>query len=160
MLKGKLYHKIPPWIEPGSRFHIRIRIGNISKVDLTTPVIAQALVSSINYYHEHMKWYAWLAVLMPDHLHAILSFPVRLSMSKVIGEWKKFHASLLHIEWQSNYFDHRLRNDEEYTEKAYYVRMNPVRAQLCLKSEDWPWVVEPWKKAVATELDGYLWQNN
>jgi hypothetical protein len=41
--------------------------------------------------------------------------------------------------WQNDTFDHILRGVESYEAKWEYVRMNPVRAGLCAKAEDWPW---------------------
>lgn len=41
--------------------------------------------------------------------------------------------------WQEGFFDHVLRNSESYSQKWEYVRMNPVRAGLCKKPEDWPY---------------------
>lgn len=79
---------------------------------------------------------------MPDHLHAILSFPPGKSMSRTIGDWKKYQAHVLGLDWQENYFDHRLRNESEFVEKANYIRMNPVRAGLCETPGQWPWMLD------------------
>jgi len=48
----------------------------------------------------------------------------------------------LGIGWQRDFFDHRLRKNEAYLEKAAYIRMNPVRAGLVASAEDWPYVWE------------------
>jgi putative transposase len=113
---------------------------------LTRPDVARHLVSSVVQYHQRRRWHAWLFVLMPDHCHGILSFPGDASMGRIVGEWKKYHAGILNVEWQANFFDHRLRSDAEYVEKAHYIRMNPVRAALCARPEDWPWTIEPWRE--------------
>ena len=39
--------------------------------------------------------------------------------------------------WQEGFFDHVLRSSESYSEKWEYVRMNPVRAGLCARPEQW-----------------------
>ena len=105
------------------------------------------LLPSVTFYHEHAHWYAWLFVLMPDHVHALLSFEQKMSMSRVLGEWKKYHERKTGVGWQDGYFDHRLRSEDEFIEKSSYIRMNPVRAGLCAAATDWPWIVEPWKQA-------------
>ena len=80
---------------------------------------------------------------MPDHLHALISFNTRLhSMSRTIQSLKGFLAKELGIEWQKNYFDHRLRNDAVLEEKAQYIRLNPVRAGLVEDPEQWPFIIE------------------
>ena len=154
---GKLHHKTPSWIPEGSRFHIRIRLSPKNKSRLTDPAIASLLLKSFLFNHERGSWHAWLVVLMPDHIHAILSFPPAKSMSRVIGDWKKFSTKTAALSWQENYFDHRLRNDDKYMEKAHYIRMNPVRAGLCTQTSDWPWILEPWKiDTRVTEPAGHL----
>jgi len=145
ILHGKLHHKTPGWVPTGARFHIRIRSEG-AHARLTDPDIAARLLSSVTFYHARSRWCAWLFVLMPDHLHAILSFSQDVSMSRVLGDWKKYHEHKTGICWQDGYFDHRLRSDEEFIEKSHYIRMNPVRAGLCAAPTDWPWVVEPWKQ--------------
>ena len=142
---GKLHHRTPGWVSSGARFHIRIRTKS-SPARLTDPDIAPRLLSSAVFYHEHTRWYAWLFVLMPDHVHAILAFEQEMSMSRVIGEWKKYHERKTGVYWQDGYFDHRLRSEDEFVEKVHYIRMNPVRAGLCAATTDWPWVAEPWKQ--------------
>ena len=79
---------------------------------------------------------------MPDHLHAIISFNRDPGMKKSIYVNKKFTARNHGIQWQRDFFDHRLRHDESYLEKAHYIRMNPVRAGLCQSPEDWAYVWE------------------
>ncbi len=60
----------------------------------------------------------------------------------VIREWKRWTACTLHIPWQRDFFDHRIRNTQEYDEKAFYIRQNPVRKQLVAVAQDWPFVWE------------------
>lgn len=79
-------------------------------------------------------------MLMPDHLHALLSFPSDQTMVSVIRSWKRYTAKQLDIIWQSGFFDHRIRNDENSEEKAHYIRMNPVRKGLVNDASDWPYV--------------------
>ncbi len=145
---GKLHRRTPGWVSSDARFHIRIRIEG-SQARMTDPDLASRLLSSVVFYHEHARWYAWLFVLMPDHLHAILSFAPDASMSRVIGDWKKYHERKTGVCWQNGYFDHRLRSDDELIEKSSYIRMNPVRAGLCAAATDWPWIVEPGKQTIA-----------
>ena len=66
-------------------------------------------------------------------------------MSRVIGEWKHFHARRNDVLWQEGYFDHRLRDDErgeQLSMKVDYIRANPVAAGLCARPKDWPWVLD------------------
>ena len=57
-------------------------------------------------------------------------------MSRVVGDWKKWHHLKHGVRWQENFFDHRLRRDESLEQKALYIRRNPVVKGLCSKPED------------------------
>jgi hypothetical protein len=41
--------------------------------------------------------------------------------------------------WQARFFDRALRSVEEYNEKVEYIHLNPVRAGLVSRREDWRW---------------------
>jgi putative transposase len=73
---------------------------------------------------------------MPDHLHALISFPALEKMSGVVGDWKRFQQRESAVRWQEGYFDHRIRNDREFEEKAAYIRRNPVVKGLCAQPGD------------------------
>src|SRR5947199_10730074 len=68
---------------------------------------------------------------MPDHLHALLSFPPSgKPLRLIISKWKEWTAKELGIVWQRDFFEHRLRHDESRREKADYILHNPVRNKL------------------------------
>jgi REP element-mobilizing transposase RayT len=144
---ARLHHSVPHWVEPGALFHIRIRSKREKEQEpLTDPPLGQAILDSAKFYEARMRWHITLFLLMPDHLHALLSFARDKSMSEVIKDWKRFHKRVNHVMWQEGYFDHRLRADERGTQlsaKMNYIRQNPVAAGLCARAEDWPWVIDP-----------------
>jgi len=137
----KLHHTVPSWVPDGSRFHIRVRVAPEYRHSLTDPEIATHLLESAGFYHERLRWHATIFLLMPDHLHAILSFPGQESMPHVIGQWKRYHTKEHCIRWQDNFFDHRLRNYAEANLKYDYIRRNPVVKNLCATPDDWRWYV-------------------
>lgn len=77
---------------------------------------------------------------MPDHLHMLVSFPQDEDMKMVVARFKEMTAKKTGVHWQRDFFDHRLRCDESFDEKAHYLRMNPVRKGLVSRAEDWPYV--------------------
>ena len=143
---SKLHHEVPHWVEPVALFHIRIAVDREKqKLPLILAPLAEALRDSAKFYQARQRWHITLFLLMPDHLHALLSFACDESMSRIIGEWKHFHASKRGIVWQEGYFDHRLRDDErgeQLAAKMDYIRQNPVVAGLCSKTDDWPWIID------------------
>ena len=75
---------------------------------------------------------------MPDHVHTLLTFPSGKDMSAIVASWKGYQAKHLGIRWQGNYFDHRIRSRDELEEKSAYIRLNPVRRNLCMQEDAWP----------------------
>jgi REP element-mobilizing transposase RayT len=140
-----LRHETPAWIRPeNERFFITLCCAKRHAQQLTRAPIAVELIRSFAFGHERSDWYGHLLLLMPDHLHAIMSFPEPLgSMRKKISSWKRLTARRHGIDWQDGFFDHRLRGEAALDEKAAYIRKNPVRAGLCEHPGEWKWMWEP-----------------
>ena len=143
---SKLYHTVPEWVDSGAIFHIRMALDRTKQQrSLVSSPRAKALMKSAAFYERRQRWYVTVFMLMPDHIHALLSFQRDNSMSRVVGEWKHYQTVQHGIAWQEGYFDHRLRDDErgeQLAAKINYIRQNPVAAGLGAKAEDWPWWIE------------------
>ena len=154
---------MPHWVEPGALFHIRIRLDREKQQrTLVDPSLAQALLDSARFYERTMRWHITLFLLMPDHVHAVLSFPRDKSTSEVMRDWKRFHKRTYRVMWQEGYFDHRLRPDErgtQFSAKLNYIRQNPVAAGLSTRAEEWPWLIDPFasKGESACPQDNATW---
>ena len=87
-------------------------------------------------------------VIMPNHVHVFVSAEGSQALSKWVSSVKGVLVSVHRKTgsegrtWQSGFFDHVLRGAESYGEKWNYVRMNPVRAGLVARPEDWPYAGE------------------
>ena len=93
-------------------------------------------------YHTAQRWHLKLLLLMPDHLHMLIGVPGDAELSKLIRDFKRIVTRLAKIDWQRNFFDHRLRHDESETEKFAYIRQNPVRAGLIGPDEKWRYALD------------------
>ena len=67
-------------------------------------------------------------------------------MADVVHSWKSFTAhevnKLLVREggvWQREYHNRYIRDAEHFAFAKGYIEMNPVKARLCVKAEDWRW---------------------
>ena len=141
--RKKLPHEIPLWIDPSSEVYF-ITINSLprGRNQLCTGTTASALLHSAAYRHDSNQWFIHLFLLMPDHLHALLSFPRQTNgIQHVIKNWKAWTAKHLRIKWQRDFFEHRLRQEESASEKFYYIITNPVRAGISESEETWPWLV-------------------
>ena len=136
-----LPHEGPLWIDSAKEIYfVTVCCRQRGVNQLARPEIGQLLIDTIKHRHERCDWYAHLAMLMPDHIHLLLSFSREMRMQTVVAKWKEWTAKTLRIEWQRDFFEHRLRRDESYREKADYIMANPVRAGLVARLEDWPYV--------------------
>jgi REP element-mobilizing transposase RayT len=137
-----LPHEFPSFVDPAKEiFFVTICCRRRGVNQLTTTKVSAPLLDTIRFRTERGDWYAHLALLMPDHIHFLLSFSRDRVSQTVVSKWKEWTAKTLSLEWQRDFFEHRLRRAESYLEKADYIRQNPVRAGLVEKAEDWPYVI-------------------
>ncbi len=87
---------------------------------------------------------AW--VFLPDHWHAILFPRHPLTISEVmesikVGPTLRLNAGRKEsgLHWQPRFFDRALRTVKEYHEKVEYIHLNPVKAGVARRREEWPW---------------------
>jgi len=135
----RLHHEVPSWVHDGAHFHIRLRTEAESSPPLAEPFLATKLIEAARHYHVQRRWFCRLFLLMPDHIHALISFPPGVGMSRIMGEWKGYTARSFGIRWQSNYFDHRMRDEREAKETYTYILQNPVARGLCARNSNWHW---------------------
>ncbi len=137
-----LPHGVPDWVPTGQTYFITICASPRGTNQLARPEVFAVLIDALEYYVSAKKLWPRLFLAMPDHLHALVSFPDAVRMTKTIRDWKRFVAKQRGVIWQDGFFDHRLRRDESLDEKASYIRQNPVRANLVSAASDWPFVWE------------------
>ena len=99
------------------------------------------MFESARFYHAQHKWFPALLLLMPDHLHMLVSFGRGPAITKIIAAWKRYAATKHGVVWQDGFFEHRLRAEESIEEKGRYILQNPVRAGLVCEAAEWPWVL-------------------
>jgi len=87
-----------------------------------------------------IRLYAY--VLMPEHVHMLMSEPERgvlcgaLQALKISVARRGGGGGTL---WQRRYYDRNVRDHEEFMEKLRYIHRNPVVRGLCARPEEWPW---------------------
>ena len=142
--RKRLPHDVPLWVDPSkAHYFVTVDCEQRGKNQLAYPEVADGIFETIKYRNTQGAWYAHLVMIMPDHMHLMLSFPdMEKRIQTIVSKWKEWTAK----KWQRDFFEHRLRKEESFREKANYVLANPVRAGLVKKSEDWPYVfiAEPW----------------
>jgi len=80
-------------------------------------------------------------VVMPEHVHLLVSEPQSALLSKTI-QALKLSVSMRGLErpyWQAHYYDFNVSSHSKFVEKLRYIHRNPVRRGLVAKPEDWLW---------------------
>ncbi|MDB6140472.1 MAG: hypothetical protein JWO94_3544 [Verrucomicrobiaceae bacterium] len=76
-------------------------------------------------------------VIMPNHVHVLVGVDQIGDMRRLCRSWKKYSATQINNRlrlkgefWQSDSFDHLVRNENSYLKFRRYIADNPVKAQL------------------------------
>jgi len=151
-------------LQQAARYSYRRRLPHLQKTDAPLfvtfcthgrrdlPEIARDLVLA-HCRHDHgRKLLLHAAVVMPDHVHLLLSllrntsgwtFELREILQSLKGASAHSVNRLFNISgpvWGQESFDHVLRSHESFEEKREYIRLNPVRKGLVQVPEDYPWL--------------------
>lgn len=99
-------------------------------------------------------------VLMPEHVHLLMSEPLQGNPSKVVqvlkqtvsrslrrrkvGSAKQLRLSFAEREdspafWQRRFYDFNVWSEKKIKEKLHYMHRNPVDRKLVGHPKDWPW---------------------
>ena len=133
-----LPHGLPTWVDEHDLWFVTICCERPCARPLTDTLISQGIRAGLAQSQCDGRLQLRLCTLMPDHLHLIAQWNHDRGMRHEVAQLKRWWARQLGIRWQRDFFDHRLRSAKEFEAKAKYVRMNPVRAGLVSRAEDWP----------------------
>ena len=87
----------------------------------------------------------WAYCLMPNHVHLILTPATGEGLGRAVGETHRRYTNFINARgrWSGHLFQSRFSSvamDEAHLmAAARYVSLNPVRARLAARAEDWPW---------------------
>jgi len=124
--------------------------------DLILPESVRSAVLEHCLHDNHVKYYMHTVVVMPDHVHMIISpLPdpdgVGYGFAEITGGIKGASSHTINKllgrrgrVWQAESFDHILRGDEELGKKCRYIAENPVRKNLVASPDGYPWLWRDW----------------
>ena len=138
--RRRLPHAVPSWVPDGSLYFITLVCTVRGVNQLARADTARVLRDSLRLRQECGQWQVSLALLMPDHLHALIRFNPERGIQRTVLDWKRYTAKAGRIEWQQDFFEHRVRNEAACQDKWQYIMFNPVRAGLVKTPEEWPYV--------------------
>jgi putative transposase len=100
------------------------------------------LVDVLQHYRRQGKYLLHDFVFMPDHIHILITPAPEISLEKAVQFIKggfSFRLKSKISVWQPSFTNHRIRDSEDFDRHREYIRMNPVRAGLVGKVEDYPY---------------------
>jgi putative transposase len=101
-------------------------------------------------------------VIMPEHVHALIWFPVTGQLSSFMQSWKRRSSLLIRAWyrdhgptmkpamemtdrfWQPKYYAFEIYEPAKLEVKLAYMHWNPVRRGLVGRTIDWPWSSARW----------------
>ena len=126
---------------------------------LIDPEIAN-IVSESLFFLNNQYYKLFTFCIMPNHVHTMFkpltddkSEPI--SLPKIMHDHKRYTAresnKILQRKghfWQDEYYDHYIRNDNEFYNVVWYIINNPVKANLVAHWKDWKytWVDDEIRK--------------
>ena len=83
-------------------------------------------------------------VVMPEHVHLLISEPERGTLPQAIQSLKQGVARRLALRekdsfWQARYYDFNVWSERKFVEKLKYIHRNPVRRGSVERPEEWDW---------------------
>jgi putative transposase len=113
---------------------------------------ARAVIRALRHAMERGFAHTHAFVVMPDHLHWLMSLGEEIGLSATVGRVKGESARRINSAlnrtglplWQPGFHDHALRKEEDMRDMARYVVANPLRAGLVGRVGDYPWWDAEW----------------
>lgn len=101
---------------------------------------AELMMDVLEHYREQKKYDLHEFVIMPDHLHLLITPAPEISLERAVqlikgGFSYRLGKAKRGLVWQESFTNHRIRDEQDYARHAEYIRMNPVRAQLAERPE-------------------------
>jgi putative transposase len=129
---------------PGTSYFVTTKCWQ-SRTIFQLPENAEILTKTLFHYRDKKAYLLHEFVVMPDHVHVLLTPSATTSLEKAIqlikgGSSHKIHENRnqkMEI-WQEGFYDWTIRDIHDSQTKVEYIAMNPARAKLVQKPQDWP----------------------
>jgi putative transposase len=103
---------------------------------LRIPTHAEVVADSLRFF-DGTRYFLHDYVVMPNHVHLLVTFVGCVEMAEQCDSWKHFTAVKLNKTlgrsgrfWQAESFDHLVRSAEDFYRFRQYIADNPKRAKL------------------------------
>jgi putative transposase len=128
---------------PGSSYFVTTKCWQ-GRTLFQVPEIAEVLLETLFTYRDRRAYLLHEFVIMPDHLHLILTPGPTTSLEKAIQLIKGGSSHRIHKArnqkseiWQVGFYDWTIRDYNDWQTKVQYIHQNPVRAKLVDMPQQW-----------------------
>ena len=120
---------------------------------LRDPKVAQLVVEALKHFDVvRYRLHAWC--VMPNHVHVVFAvlpgwspaLQNRTPLATIVQSWKSYTGRRANQIlgrsgefWQREYYDHVIRNEDEFARYVEYTVNNPVKSGLCDRWDEYPW---------------------
>jgi putative transposase len=102
------------------------------------PANAELFLETLQHYRRDGNYKLHAFVVMPDHIHLILTTAdLPATMKLIKGGFSHRLASKFPV-WQRGYADHLITSRDHLESRRTYIHQNPVRARLVPSAELYP----------------------
>jgi putative transposase len=138
---------------PGGSYFFTVNLAE-RRLRLLTEHI-NALRASFRYARVRHPFAIDAIVVLPDHLHAIWTLPdgdkdfplrwrlIKASFSRILPQGERISRSRSSKAergiWQRRYWEHMLRDEDDFARHADYIHFNPVKHGYVPRVLDWPY---------------------
>jgi REP element-mobilizing transposase RayT len=151
--------------EPGAVYHVTAR-GNNREPIVLDDLDRLMLLEVFDFAARRSGWEPLAHCVMGNHFHRLIRTPqptlargMQLLCSEFARRFNKRHDHVGHV-FQSRYYAVRIVSEAHLRECCRYIVLNPVRAGLCARAEEWEWssfaetagLVPPWLVALECVL--------
>jgi putative transposase len=108
---------------------------------LGTPSARELFERSLETIRRRYRLFVTGYVVMPEHVHLLVSEPLKGSLSRALQALKLSVAVQTRERpfWQRRYYDFNVYTESKRIEKLRYMHRNPVVRGLVAKPEEWAW---------------------
>ena len=124
---------------PGGTWFFTVNLRNRRSYLLTSHITA--LKRAISDAQRTQPFTIDARVVLPEHMHCIWTLPE--NDDDYSGRWREIKKNFtraieMRYVWQPRFWEHTIRNEEDYRRHMDYVYINPVKHGYVNRVADWP----------------------
>ena len=142
-LRGHRALRFGRWSEVGALYFLTFRVRSDCGPVLRDRACAEAVLRALHNLRIHGDVALLGYVIMPDHVHLMLTLRRGNLANAVMRMRSRAGHSIRRLiggrgpVWQRGFYDHLIRDEQDWGTHMEYIHGNPVRAGLVTEPEEW-----------------------